>query len=272
MEFAPTIPGLTSRDLEELRNAKALLENPTFAGRLASLLGGPVERGFRLLPKRWAETVHTATKAALLKAIQTAVSTLGSNRPRKSSERLHKVLVAASGGVGGIFGLAALPIELPISTTIMLRSIADIARSEGQDLDHVETRLNCLEVFALGGQSPRKTIAESSYWTVRTALARALTEAASFIVEKGIVEESAPAVTRFLTAIASRFGSVVSEQMAAKAVPLVGAASGAAINLLFIGHFQAMARGHFVIKRLEEKHGMDLIRQAYESLGISFEA
>jgi hypothetical protein len=35
--------------------------------------------------------------------------------------------------VGGGFGLAALPVELPISTIIMLRSIGDIARSEGED-------------------------------------------------------------------------------------------------------------------------------------------
>jgi hypothetical protein len=42
---------------------------------------------------------------------------------------LHKALAAASGAVGGGFGLAALPVELPISTIIMLRSIGDIARS-----------------------------------------------------------------------------------------------------------------------------------------------
>jgi hypothetical protein len=42
--------------------------------------------------------------------------------------------VATTGGVGGLFGLPALAIELPISTTIMLRSIADIARSEDEDI------------------------------------------------------------------------------------------------------------------------------------------
>jgi hypothetical protein len=42
---------------------------------------------------------------------------------------LHRALVTASGAVGETFGLAALPVELPASTVIMLRSIADIARS-----------------------------------------------------------------------------------------------------------------------------------------------
>jgi hypothetical protein len=48
----------------------------------------------------------------------------------KASRLLHKALATASGGA---FGLASLPIELPVSTIIMLRSIADIARSEGEN-------------------------------------------------------------------------------------------------------------------------------------------
>ena len=43
-------------------------------------------------------------------------------------------MVGASGAIGGAFGLASVAVELPISTTIMLRSIADIARSEGFDV------------------------------------------------------------------------------------------------------------------------------------------
>lgn len=56
------------------------------------------------------------------------------NEPKAASGLLRKALVATSGAVGGSFGLAALPIELPVSTIIMLRSIGDIARSEGEDL------------------------------------------------------------------------------------------------------------------------------------------
>ena len=56
------------------------------------------------------------------------------SKRRRSREFFHKVLAGTSGGIGGAFGLAALPIELPVSTTIILRSIADIARSEGHDL------------------------------------------------------------------------------------------------------------------------------------------
>ena len=63
--------------------------------------------------------------------------------------------------------------------------------------------------------------------------------------------------------IASRFGIVVSEKAAAQAIPIVGALSGALINTLFIEHFQNMARGHFMVRRLEKIHGEEPVRLAY---------
>jgi hypothetical protein len=131
--------------------------------RLASVLGAPLEKGFAMLPKNWSLAVNKAAKTALSKALETAVATLGKGNPRRSRELFHKVLVGASGGIGGAFGLTALPIELPISTTIMLRSIADIARSEGHDISNMKTKLECLEVFAFDGRSKSNNASESAY-------------------------------------------------------------------------------------------------------------
>ncbi len=264
----PVIPSLAAKDLQDLQQAKLLLENPGLAARLANTLGRPIEKGFELLPRNWSETVHRATRASLLKALDVAVLTLGRSRPRRASERFHKVLVGASGGIGGVFGLASLPIELPFSTTVMLRSIADIARSEGHDISFVDVKLSCLEVFALGGKSESDDAVESSYWAVRATLAKAISEAASFILERGMVEKSAPAILRLVSAIASRFGVVVSEQLAAKALPLVGAAGGSIVNVLFIDHFQDMARGHFIVKRLEKHYGAAAVKDAYKDLAV----
>jgi hypothetical protein len=259
---------LTPTELKELFYAKSLLENPGFTARIANVIGMPIEKGFKLLPKNWSDVVGKASKAALTKALQLAVATLGARKPIKSSERFHKILVGASGGIGGVFGLAALPIELPVSTTIMLRSIADIARSEGHSLSSMQTRFSCLEVFALGGRTSRDDATESSYWAVRAALAKAVSEAASYMAQRGVLEKSAPAVVRLIAAISSRFGVVVSEQLAAKAVPIVGAAGGSLVNVLFMDHFQDMARGHFIVKRLEAKYGIDVIKSTYDSLAI----
>src|SRR5437667_11716969 len=181
MELPPIIPTLTSQNLQDLRYAKSLLENPGFAARMANRLGGPIQKGFERLPKGWAETVHNATKAALFKSLQLAVSTLGRQTRRKSSERFHKVLVGASGAVGGAFGLAALPVELPLSTTIMLRSIAEIAREEGEDLSAPEASIACLEVFALGGKEEEEAVYESGYFAVRAALAKSVSDSPHFV-------------------------------------------------------------------------------------------
>ncbi|WP_163360772.1 EcsC family protein, partial [Klebsiella aerogenes] len=67
----------------------------------------------------------------------------------------HKAMAAASGAIGGAFGIATLAVELPVSTTLMLRAIAEIAREEGEDIDTPEGALACVQVFALGGRALR---------------------------------------------------------------------------------------------------------------------
>jgi EcsC protein family len=136
---------------------------------------------------------------------------------------LHKALATASGAAGGAFGLATLPVELPVSTIIMLRSIAEIAQSHGEDPSDPESALSCIQVFALGGRADSADASESGYFAVRGILAKSVTEAARFIAERGIVEEGVPVLVRFITLVASRFGIVLTQKFAAQALPLVGA-------------------------------------------------
>jgi hypothetical protein len=268
MDKPPLLHSLTKAELDDLRSAKALLEHPGFSIRLAGLLGSPVEMGFKLLPKGWSSTVNKATKSALLKALHLAVKSLGNPRQRHSREALHKVLAGASGGIGGALGVFALPVELPVSTVIMLRSIADIARSEGHDIAQIQTRLECLEVFAFGGDVKLEGAEESSYWITRTALAKSISEAATYLSRKGSVDVASPVVVKLVNSIAARFGAMVSEEIAAKAIPVIGAAGGGIVNVLFMAHFQEMARGHFIVKRLELKHGQAVIKALYEELPV----
>jgi hypothetical protein len=174
----------------------------------------------------------------------------------------------ATGAGGGSLGLPALAVELPVTTTIMLRSVADIARSEGESVSQLDTKLACLEVFALGGSTKTDDGTETGYFFVRAALARTISEAAQYIAEKGIAKEGAPVLVRLIAVLASRFGVIVSEKVAAQAIPLIGAAGGALINTIFIDHFQNMARGHFIIRRLERQYGKELIRQEYDQFKI----
>ena len=261
----------SKEDLDELRQAKALLENPGLAAKLASYVGSPVEKGMKMLPKKWQAGVHGATEKALMKALDVAVRSLGARSAvgggRGASNQAHKIAVATSGAVGGAFGIMALGVELPISTTIILRSIADIAASEGEDPRHIETKVACLEVFALGSPlDARDNAAESGYFAARSALATAVTEATKHLAQKGLAKGGGPALVRLISLIAARFGVVVSEKTAAQLVPVIGAAGGALINTLFIAHYQDMARGHFIVRRLEKIHGAEPVRRAYEAI------
>jgi hypothetical protein len=256
---------LSPSEREELRRAKQLLENPGLAARFASVLGSPIEKGMKLLPSGWSGKVHEATNAALSKALDIAISSLGETATRPSHDRWHKLAAAISGAAGGAFGLPALAIELPISTTVMLRSIADIAAAHGENPRDTETRLACLTVFALGSTRDKSDDAtESGYFAARSALAAAVTEATKHIAQKGFAKGGAPALVRLVALIGSRFGIVVSEKAAAQAIPIIGAAGGALVNTVFIDHYQDMARGHFTVRRLERLHGAEAIRVAYE--------
>lgn len=263
----PSMSALSPTDLDALRLAHRLLENPGLAAKISNLVGTPLERGFAMLPERWSAAVTAATRTAIEKALDIALRTLDPDAGAGPANRLHKLAVGTTGAAGGAFGLAALPIELPLSTTVMLRSIADIARSEGEDLRSAEGRLQCLQVLALGGPAAADDATDTGYFAVRAALAQAVSEAARHVAKHGLAAGGAPAIVQLISQIASRFSVTVSQKVAAQAVPVVGALGGAVVNTLFIAHFQDMARGHFTVRRLERRYGVEAVRSAYRALG-----
>lgn len=261
---------LTGNDLDDLRAARQLLENPGLAAKISDVVGSPLERGFAMLPKRWSDAVNDATRRAIATSLDVALRTLGpvgAGAAPSPSNRWHKIAVGTAGAAGGAFGLAALAVELPVSTTIMLRSIADIARSEGEDLASAEARLQCVQVLALGGRSGKDDAAEAGYFAARAAMARAVSDAARHFAQRGALHKGAPAIVQLIAQVASRFSINVSQKVAAQAVPVVGAVGGAVINTLFIDHFQDMARGHFVVRRLERRYGAEVVENVYKEFG-----
>ncbi len=255
---------MTTLDYQALRYAKTCLETSSLAAKISTLIGRPIAKGFDLLPATWTAEINDVTQTALQYALKAALTTIQDKRQPLSSDIGHKMVAALSGASGGWFGFSALAVELPVSTTIMLRSIADIARGQGESIEQPEVKLACLQVFALGTHATADHAAETAYFAVRTALARDLAAAAEHLAEKGLAQEGTPALIRFLNLITSRFGVTVSEKVAAQAVPIIGAVGGAVINTLFINHFQDMARGHFIIRRLERLYDPEHVRQAYE--------
>jgi hypothetical protein len=257
--------------------AAEYLENPGFLIRVANLLGQPLEAFARVVPDR----VHEAVENALTKVMDLAIRTVppsgagdGQTRDveaaafRKGLQ--HTLATAATGAAGGLFGIAGLAVELPISTGLMFRSIAGIADDFGEDLSQPETRLECLTIFSYGGPTPGDDYLESSYLTTRLGLAVAIRQAAQVIARtsgeeliNAIGKGTASALVRLIAEVAARFNVVVSQKLLAQGVPVVGAFGGGLINAAFSDHFNTVARYHFGMRRLERRYGKEAVQDLY---------
>lgn len=254
----------------ELQEAKRVLEHHGIADRLTELVGIPITASLKMLPDVAEDAVYAAIDKSLRVALDVALRTLGDDSVKTGKPRLltHKLLAGLSGAAGGAFGGASIAAELPVSTVLILRSVADIARSEGEDLSSVEARLACLQVFALDPGKPDRVEddTEIGYFAVRAAMAKQIRDASQFVLKHGMADTAAPPLVKLVAHIGKRFGVVVSQKLAAQAIPVIGAIGGALINSYFIDHYQDLARAHFTIRRLERTHGEGLVREAYGSL------
>jgi hypothetical protein len=259
---------LSPRDLADLARAKEALERPSLAIRIADRLGKPIDALAQRLPDPARRLVANGTHRALDAALDLALRSLEGASPGPATDWLHRGVVIATGAMGGAAGLAGLVVELPLSTAVMLRSIADHARAEGEDLSLVGTRLECLAVFAYGSAaSTADDAAESAYFATRAVLGRVVAKATEYVAEHGaagaVGERAAPAIVELVSRIAQRFGVAVADKAAAQLVPILGAAGGAVVNALFIEHYQATARAHFSVRRLVRDHGEEQVRRAW---------
>jgi len=255
---------IAAEDIQLLRQAYMTLEHPSLAARLSNVLGTPIEIAMGLLPRSWYRKVHNTAESALAKALSTAVSSMRRQHESNGREQYYRGAVAGSGALGGFFGLPGLLLELPITTTLMLRGIAEIARAEGEDIHAASTQAACLEVFALGGKTEIDDAAETGYYGVRLALSSYMSSAFAHVSSQGLSGNSTPMLVQLIQAVARPFGLSLSQRAAAQILPVISVASAAAVNVIFIHHFQDMARAHFIVRRLERKYGEAFIRAQYE--------
>lgn len=266
---------LSTEEIQQLKQAKYNLENISFMMKLFNTIGVPFESGIKLIPEKYQNKMHNGIQKALRLSVKANLKTMKTGKTPRSSNTLYKAVTGASGAAGGFFGVVGFTGDLVLSTKFMMRSILDIARSQGEDLQDIETQLACLEVFALGGFTPEDDQLETSYYALRAALHTTLNKAGAYIAENGttkiaetLSKRAATPIANFINQIASRYSIQVGEKFAAQAVPVIGAAAGASINILFITHFQKMATAHFFLRKLERKHGKDYIRKVYEDLSV----
>lgn len=253
---------LSSREIEFIRTAAAFLEHPGFLIRAANAVGKPLELAQKTLPKAVQEKISFAVEKSLKKTLEISISTLAArenqNLPRRprTQGKSHTLATAMTGAVGGFLGPLALAVELPITTGIMFRSIANIARSFGEDLSDPEVRMECLNIFAMGSQqSSADDAMKSAYLSQRIAFE-------GFI--RNTTEKGAAAIlARLIARVAARYEIIVTEKFVAGTVPFLGAAGGALINTAFTNYFNDTAYYHFGLRYLEKKYGTEVVQQIY---------
>ena len=203
-----------------------------------------VQTGERLGGAVWVELVQSAQEAVedtLWRSYSLATFGLDAVpqmlRPRQPrNNAVHRLATMASGVASGFVGLPGVVFDIPFTTATILRSIAEVARDNGEDLAAEETRRACLEVLALGGPSRADDETETGYWATRIGVNH-LT------------------ITLLIRGAAGRFGLVLSEKLLAQAVPVAGAVAGGALNYAFTDYYQTMARVHFCLRALERRTG-----------------
>jgi hypothetical protein len=196
--------------------------------QVVTFAGGQVEGAVARLPQRAQVQIDRAVRTALHRAYDAARAT---HRARPVGDGLHRTAAAALGMAGGLGGLPTALAELPVTTTAILRSIQEIARTHGEDLTDEAVRLECLRVLGSGGPLAEDDGTDFAFLGARMTL-------------------TGPALNRLIAQIAPRFAAVLGQKLAAQAVPVLGAAAGAATNLAFARYYQDMAHVHFGLRRL----------------------
>lgn len=257
MSGALLVPDLPPAARGDVARAVALLERPALAARIAAYVGLPVRRLAERLPDPLREGLGSAVQAALQAAVRAAERSAPGRAPfGLSPEVWQRGLVLASGAFGGAFGVKGTLAELPLTTTLLLRDILAVAEEEAEP--PATRAAEALKVFALGSRSEEDDDAGTGYFALRLALAE--TSPAM------LAQAATAALPGLLGLVAQRYAGPVAAKLAAQAAPLVGAATGAGLNLLFRRHYCDVARGHFLLRRLERSYGAERIARAYAAV------
>lgn len=266
---------ISTEDLYILTQSKSKLENIGLVMQGLNFVGSGIEKATKLIPASIEKKIGEKTNSILMGIIKANLKTMSKNKMEAlPKNKTYKGVVTASGVGFGLLGFVGFIPDLAITTKFMMRSIMDIARSKGENINEVETQLACLEVFALGGKSKKDDGLETSYYTTRMALDGAIKSVSKYVAENGAklaVEKLATGtpMMQLVAKIAARYEVAALEKFAAEGLPIVGALGGGSINWVFIHHFQKMAEAHFTIRQLERKYGEEVIRTKYNEIKVN---
>lgn len=245
---------LNDQEIDQLTTALDKLESGRgVLLRLADVMGGAVGHAVKLggrtlgFSANFQEKIQNLANNTVQRAFDIAIVGMDHKAdPLQEDKKYKKIrnsavqaMVVASGAVGGFTGFAGMLPDISFTTLALMREIASIAQEEGEDLSNEETKRACLEVFALRsfGNAGRSTEEnELGFFSARLML------------------RGRPMVL-LMADISYQYGLSLSQKLSLQMMPVVSALCGASLNAAFLSHYRALARVHFVARRLEREHG-----------------
>jgi EcsC family protein len=226
----------TTATLEELR--ARLRASETLGVKLLAAIGGQADGLLDRLPRSTRDVLEQATARALMLsydlAFQSRKHGLGAGAP----EWVHTALTTGMGMAGGLGGLGTALAELPVTTTLLLRNVQDVAGRYGFDPQEKHTRLACLHVLAATGPLCDRPLDQAGFLAARMTLSGATVQ--------GVIAKVAP-----------RLSVVLGKKLATQAVPVLGAAAGAATNFTYARYYRNVAHVSFGLRRLAQDSDSD---------------
>jgi EcsC protein family len=254
-ELGNACSGFNDEDIQELREiARIYSEASGIVIKLSGIIGDQAKTLLDKVPEDWQGKIDAAADMALRSSYAAAAATqadqgsdtllnrlLGS----ASGERWHMISTDIAGAIGGAGGLLTTGIDIMATTTLILRSVQQIAAEYGEDIENEEVRLQCLAVFGFGGPLTEDDEIETGLFATRAALTGAT-------------------LAEMIKHVLPRFGINLAPKTLAQVTPLIGAAAGATINPIFVSYYQQMAHVHFRLRKFERGHDGEQVKACFE--------
>jgi len=197
--------------------------------QVLNVIGGQAETLLAQLPEGVRGRIGDGTETALRLALRAAQSSRGVVGDQPGW--LNTAMNTALGAAGGFGGLPSAMAELPVTTTVLLRSIQGVAAEHGFDPAAEGTQFDCIQVFAAAGPLGKNDGADLAFYSTRVAV-------------------SGAAVQTLIRRVAPKLAVVLGQKLAAQTVPVLGAIAGAATNYAYTSYYQDIAHVHFRLRKL----------------------
>lgn len=246
-EVHPELPATAEVEIAGLVTRASRANGPVI--RALNSVGGSLESKAGALPAGMRRALDAGMTGLLEGAYRTAGAVGSMRQVPEAGDWTHRVAAAAGGALGGLGGIGTAMVELPATIALIFGAMQRAAAREGFDPASEEVRMLCLDIFGAGGPGRGDDGVNTAFLGTRLSV--------NGVTVQALIRQVAPGVA-----------AALGRKLAGQAVPVLGAAAGAAINYAYMSYYEEMARVRFALKRLSEIHGEEAVLSAWRSRAL----